>query len=178
MGPVIDQDARDRILAQIDQAKQTARLVFAGPPGALADEGWFVGPHIITDVPAESALAQEEIFGPVLAVLRARNFAEALQLANGTVYALTGGLYSRRPEHLDQARREFRVGNLYLNRKITGAMVARQPFGGFKLSGSGPQAGGPDYLQQFTWSRTITENTTRHGFVPAAADDDLARGSG
>ena len=178
LGPVIDQDARDRILAQIDQAKQTARLVFAGPPGALADEGWFVGPHIFTDVPAESALAQEEIFGPVLAVLRARNFAEALQLANGTVYALTGGLYSRRPEHLDQARREFRVGNLYLNRKITGAMVARQPFGGFKLSGSGPQAGGPDYLQQFTWSRTITENTTRHGFVPAAADDDLARGSG
>lgn len=171
VGPVIDAEARERILVQLEQAKRVARLVLAATPGSLADEGWFVGPHIFADVPPKSALAQEEIFGPVLAVLQARNFDEALRLANGTVYALTGGLYSRRPDHIDQARREFRVGNLYINRKITGAVVARQPFGGFKLSGSGSKAGGPDYLPQFVWSRTITENTMRHGFIPPANSD-------
>jgi RHH-type proline utilization regulon transcriptional repressor/proline dehydrogenase/delta 1-pyrroline-5-carboxylate dehydrogenase len=111
-------------------------------------------------------LAQEEIFGPVLAVLKARDLGHALEIANGTQYALTGGLYSRSPEHIALVKREFRVGNLYINRKITGALVDRQPFGGFKLSGIGSKAGGPDYLLQFLQPRTITENTLRRGFAP------------
>jgi len=109
---------------------------------------------------------QEEIFGPVLAVLKARDLGHALEIANGTRYALTGGLYSRSPEHIARVKREFRVGNLYINRKITGALVDRQPFGGFKMSGIGSKAGGPDYLLQFVLPRTITENTLRRGFAP------------
>ena len=132
----------------------------------LADSGFFVGPHIFTDVPPKSRLAQEEIFGPVLAILRAADIDTALTLANQTEYALTGGLFSRTPEHLDRARREFMVGNLYLNRPITGALVGRHPFGGFKMSGIGSKAGGPDYLLQFVLPRVITENTLRRGFAP------------
>ncbi len=113
-----------------------------------------------------AASAQEEIFGPVLAVLRARDLDHALEIANGTTYALTGGLFSRSPEHIVRVKREFRVGNLYINRKITGALVDRQPFGGFKMSGIGSKAGGPDYLLQFVLPRTITENTLRRGFAP------------
>src|SRR5262249_1202250 len=101
-------------------------------------------------------------------VLRARNLDHALEIANGTAYALTGGLYSRSPQNIARVRREFRVGNLYINRKITGALGDRQPFGGFKLSGIGSKAGGPDYLLQFVLPRTITENTMRRGFAPAA----------
>ena len=111
-------------------------------------------------------IAQEEIFGPVLAVIRAADFTEALQIANSTDYALTGGIYSRSPAALDRARREFLVGNLYLNRPITGAFVNRQPFGGFKMSGIGSKAGGRDYLLQFVIPRTITEHTIRRGFAP------------
>jgi RHH-type proline utilization regulon transcriptional repressor/proline dehydrogenase/delta 1-pyrroline-5-carboxylate dehydrogenase len=118
-------------------------------------------------VAADAALAQEEIFGPVLAVLAARDFDEALALANGTAYALTGGIYSRSPSRIERARREFAVGNLYINRKITGARVGLQPFGGFRMSGIGSKAGGPDYLLQFLEPRTITENTMRRGFAPA-----------
>src|SRR5438445_3041889 len=99
----------------------------------------------------------------------AKNLDDALTIANGTKYALTGGLFSRSPSTIQRVRREFRVGNLYINRKITGALVQRQPFGGFKLSGIGTKAGGPDYLQQFTWPRTVTENTLRHGFAPPTA---------
>jgi len=102
----------------------------------------------------------------VLSVMRAADLEEALRIANGTSYALTGGIFSRSPVNIERARREFRVGNLYINRKITGALVDRQPFGGFKLSGTGAKAGGPDYLLQFTHARTITENTLRHGFAP------------
>jgi RHH-type proline utilization regulon transcriptional repressor/proline dehydrogenase/delta 1-pyrroline-5-carboxylate dehydrogenase len=102
----------------------------------------------------------------VLAVMRAKDLDDALRIANGTAYALTGGLYSRSPVNIERVRREFRVGNLYINRKITGALVDRQPFGGFKLSGVGSKAGGPDYLLQFLTARTITENTLRHGFTP------------
>jgi len=102
-------------------------------------------------------------------VIRARNLSDAIQIANGTRYALTGGLHSRSPATIERVRREFRVGNLYINRKITGALVDRQPFGGFKLSGSGPKAGGPDYLLQFLHGRTITENMMRHGFAPQNA---------
>jgi RHH-type proline utilization regulon transcriptional repressor/proline dehydrogenase/delta 1-pyrroline-5-carboxylate dehydrogenase len=104
----------------------------------------------------------------VLAVIRAQNFDHALEIANGTNFALTGGLYSRTPSHIAQAQAEFEVGNLYINRGITGAIVARQPFGGFKLSGVGSKAGGCDYLLQFLEPRVITENIQRQGFAPIA----------
>jgi RHH-type proline utilization regulon transcriptional repressor/proline dehydrogenase/delta 1-pyrroline-5-carboxylate dehydrogenase len=135
--------------------------------GRAAEEpGYFVLPHIFSDVPPDSTIAQEEIFGPVLAVIRARNFDEALELALGVRYGLTGGLYSRNPAHIMRTVREFRVGNLYINRPITGAMVGRQPFGGSRMSGVGSKAGGPDYLLQFMEPRVVTENTVRRGFAP------------
>jgi RHH-type proline utilization regulon transcriptional repressor/proline dehydrogenase/delta 1-pyrroline-5-carboxylate dehydrogenase len=166
VGPVIDEDAYKRLLAAIEKGKQEARLAYAGDLGALADEGYYVAPHIFADVPAKSSLAQDEFFGPVLAVLKVRDLDEALHVANDVAYALTGGLYSRSPANIARVKREFRVGNLYINRKITGALVDRQPFGGFKLSGIGSKAGGPDYLLQFLLPRTITENTLRRGFAP------------
>lgn len=166
VGPVIDGDARQRILGYIDKGKQEARLAYAGDLGFLVNEGHYVAPHVFADVPPQATIAQEEIFGPVLAVLKVKDLDQALQVANGTPYALTGGLYSRSPEHIARVKREFRVGNLYINRKITGALVGRQPFGGFKLSGVGSQAGGADYLLQFLVPRTITENTMRRGFAP------------
>jgi RHH-type proline utilization regulon transcriptional repressor/proline dehydrogenase/delta 1-pyrroline-5-carboxylate dehydrogenase len=165
IGPVIDGEARDRIAAAIAAGGAEARLAYAGelPPAAA---GFFVAPHIFVDVPPTARLAQEEIFGPVLAVMRAASFADALGIANGTRYALTGGLYSRSPAHIELAKAAFQVGNLYINRRITGALVDRQPFGGFRLSGIGSKAGGPDYLLQFLLPRCITENTLRHGFTP------------
>ena len=171
LGPVIDAEAHQRILATIEKAKSEGRLAFAGDPGALADEGYYVAPHIFADVAPTASVAQEEIFGPVLAVLKARDLTHALEIANGTAYALTGGLFSRSPEHIARVKREFRVGNLYINRKITGAQVDRQPFGGFKMSGIGSKAGGPDYLLQFVLPRTITENTLRRGFAPTLEHD-------
>jgi RHH-type proline utilization regulon transcriptional repressor/proline dehydrogenase/delta 1-pyrroline-5-carboxylate dehydrogenase len=166
VGPVIDADARERILGYIEKGKQEARLAYAGDVGFLKAEGYYVAPHIFAGVSPGAAIAQEEIFGPVLAVIKVRDLDEALQVANGTQYALTGGLYSRSPQNIQRVRREFRVGNLYINRKITGALVWRQPFGGFKMSGVGSKAGGPDYLLQFLLPRTITENTMRRGFAP------------
>jgi RHH-type proline utilization regulon transcriptional repressor/proline dehydrogenase/delta 1-pyrroline-5-carboxylate dehydrogenase len=166
VGPVIDAEARERILGYIEKGKQEARLVYAGELGFLVNEGFYVAPHIFADVKPSAVIAQEEIFGPVLAVLKAKNLEDALAIANGTPYALTGGLFSRSPENIQRAKREFRVGNLYINRKITGALVNRQPFGGFKLSGVGSKAGGPDYLLQFMVPRCITENTMRRGFAP------------
>jgi len=167
LGPVIDAEARDRILRMIEKGKSEARLAYAADLGELANQGYFVGPHIFAEVPEASSLAQDEIFGPVLSVLKARDLDDALRIANGTPYALTGGIYSRSPKNLEQVRRRFRVGNLYVNRRCTGALVDRQPFGGFKLSGIGSKAGGPDYLLQFLLPRTITENTMRRGFAPA-----------
>lgn len=164
--PVIDAEARDRIGKAIDKGKSEARLAFAGNLGKLADEGFFVAPHVFAEVPPDSSLAQEEIFGPVLAVIKARDLDHALEIANGTKYALTGGVFSRSPKNIDLVRRRFRVGNLYVNRKCTGALVQRQPFGGFKLSGVGSKAGGPDYLLQFMIPRAICENTLRRGFAP------------
>jgi RHH-type proline utilization regulon transcriptional repressor/proline dehydrogenase/delta 1-pyrroline-5-carboxylate dehydrogenase len=168
VGPLIDAEARRRVLDYIATGKREARLEYAGDTGALAQEGFYVGPHIFSQVSPTATIAQEEIFGPVLAVLRARDLAHALEMANGTPYALTGGLYSRSPDNIARVKREFRVGNLYINRKITGALVDRQPFGGFKLSGIGSKAGGPDYLLQFVLPRAITENTMRRGFAPVA----------
>jgi RHH-type proline utilization regulon transcriptional repressor/proline dehydrogenase/delta 1-pyrroline-5-carboxylate dehydrogenase len=166
VGPVIDEEAYNRIRGTIEQGKGQARLAHAGDVGALRDEGFYIAPHVFADVPPEAPLAQEEIFGPVLAVIRCRGLDDALRIANGTAYALTGGLYSRSPQNIARVKREFRVGNLYINRKITGALVDRQPFGGFKMSGIGSKAGGPDYLLQFVLPRTITENTLRRGFAP------------
>jgi RHH-type proline utilization regulon transcriptional repressor/proline dehydrogenase/delta 1-pyrroline-5-carboxylate dehydrogenase len=173
VGPVIDGEAQQRILQAIERGKKEAKLAFAGDVGALANEGFYVAPHIFVDVPTGSSLAQEEIFGPVLSVLKVRDLTHALEIANGTAYALTGGFYSRSPGNIQRVRREFRVGNLYINRKITGALVDRQPFGGFKLSGIGSKAGGPDYLLQFLLPRAITENTMRRGFAP---ETDMPQG--
>jgi RHH-type proline utilization regulon transcriptional repressor/proline dehydrogenase/delta 1-pyrroline-5-carboxylate dehydrogenase len=166
IGPVIDEDSFRRIQRYIEVGTSEGRLVLGVDPGPLANQGWFIGPHIFADVPPTARIAQEEIFGPVLAVIRATDLTEALQIANGTDYALTGGIFSRSPASLDRARREFLVGNLYLNRAITGALVGRQPFGGFKMSGIGSKAGGRDYLLQFVLPRTITEHTVRRGFAP------------
>jgi RHH-type proline utilization regulon transcriptional repressor/proline dehydrogenase/delta 1-pyrroline-5-carboxylate dehydrogenase len=173
VGPVIDADAYRRILAAIDKGKSEGRLVYAGEVGSLKDEGYYIAPHVFDDVSPTASIAQEEIFGPVLAVLRARDLDRALEIANGTPYALTGGLFSRSPEHIARVKREFRVGNLYINRKITGALADRQPFGGFKMSGIGSKAGGPDYLLQFVLPRTITENTLRRGFAPDVGATEL-----
>jgi RHH-type proline utilization regulon transcriptional repressor/proline dehydrogenase/delta 1-pyrroline-5-carboxylate dehydrogenase len=170
VGPVIDQDARDRILKTIEDGKRQARLAHQTDVGALAEHGFFVGPTIFADVPEHAGIAQEEIFGPVLSVIRAKDLDDALRIANGTKYALTGGCYSRSPTNLETVKRRFRVGNLYINRKCTGALVHRQPFGGFKLSGIGSKAGGPDYLLQFLLPRTITENQMRRGFAPEAGE--------
>ncbi|HEY1861892.1 MAG TPA: L-glutamate gamma-semialdehyde dehydrogenase [Gemmataceae bacterium] len=170
VGPLIDADAKRRVLQYVDKGKGEARLVYAADIGTLAEEGHFVGPHIFADVTPSAAIAQEEIFGPVLAVIKVRNLDEALHVANGVPYALTGGLYTRSPHSINRIKRDFRVGNLYINRKITGALVNRQPFGGFKLSGIGSKAGGPDYLLQFLLRRTITENTLRRGFAPEIED--------
>jgi RHH-type proline utilization regulon transcriptional repressor/proline dehydrogenase/delta 1-pyrroline-5-carboxylate dehydrogenase len=172
---VIDQEAFDRIGRYVEIGRQTSREVLAVDAGSLAEEGYYVGPHIFADVPPEGQLAQEEIFGPVLSVFRAADLDEAIRLANDTDYALTGGIFSRSPAHLERARREMQVGNLYLNRGITGALVGRQPFGGFKMSGIGTKAGGPEYLLQFVIPRTITENTMRRGFAPAPAGEDSSR---
>jgi RHH-type transcriptional regulator, proline utilization regulon repressor / proline dehydrogenase / delta 1-pyrroline-5-carboxylate dehydrogenase len=168
VGPVIDAQAYQSILAAIERGKAEAKLAFAGDVGDLIKEGFFIAPHIFSDVPPYSFLAQEEIFGPVLSVLRAKDLTQAIEIANAVPYALTGGLYSRSPANIDRVRRRFRVGNLYINRKITGALVGRQPFGGFALSGMGTKAGGPDYLLQFLLPRVVTENTLRHGFAPPA----------
>jgi len=166
VGPVIDEEAHQRLLGVIERGKKEARLAYAGDVGQLADEGFYIAPHIFADVRPESFLNREEFFGPILSVLSARDMDEALHLANDVDYALTGGLYSRSPATIAHVKRAFRVGNLYINRKITGALVDRQPFGGFKLSGIGSKAGGPDYLLQFLLPRTITENTLRRGFAP------------
>ena len=163
--PVIDEEAAAKIHSYIEFGKQEATLIYpereSSPPSRM------ILPHIFTNVPPASRIATAEIFGPVLCILRAKTFEEALRLANSVPYKLTGGVFSRTPSHLEQARKEFRVGNLYLNRGITGALVGRQPFGGFGLSGLGTQAGGRHYLLHFVHPRVIAENTLRRGFVPS-----------
>jgi len=165
LGPVINRDAQQRILAVIEAGKKDARLAWQGsvPDDANA---WYVPPAIFTDVSPTSRLFCEEIFGPVLAVTRAKDFEEALVLANSGEFALTGGCYSRSPANLERVKTEMVCGNLYLNRAITGALVERQPFGGFKMSGGGTKAGGREYLQNFLVPRVVTENCLRRGFAP------------
>jgi RHH-type proline utilization regulon transcriptional repressor/proline dehydrogenase/delta 1-pyrroline-5-carboxylate dehydrogenase len=169
MGPVIDEEAAQKIRSYIELGKQEGRLEVAGDvPAGLAEQTgrMFVGPHVFSGIQPNHRLANEEIFGPVLAVMKVRDFDEALRVANATPYKLTGGVFSRKPSNLEKARREFRVGNLYLNRGITGALVGRQPFGGFGMSGVGSKAGGRDYLYQFVVPRAVCENTMRRGFAP------------
>jgi RHH-type transcriptional regulator, proline utilization regulon repressor / proline dehydrogenase / delta 1-pyrroline-5-carboxylate dehydrogenase len=166
VGPVIDDDARRRIQEYIDLGKKEGRVFVEGSLSGDDAGGYFVAPTILTGINNSSRLAQEEIFGPVVVLFRAKDFDEALDIANSTRYALTGGLFSRSPMNIERARNEFAVGNLYINRRITGSQVDAQPFGGFKLSGTGVKAGSPDYLLHFMDARCITENTTRSGLVP------------
>jgi len=169
IGPVIDKDAAEKIRSYIEIGRQDSRLAVQldVPDGLEARIGKpYVGPAVFADVSPEHRIACEEIFGPVLGVIRVKDFDEALHVANGTAYKLTGGVYSRKPLHLERARAEFRVGNLYLNRGCTGALVGRHPFGGFGMSGVGSKAGGHDYLLQFVEPRAIAENTMRRGFAP------------
>lgn len=172
VGPVIDQQAKAMIRSYIDKAKSEGcrlELAVPGPETMTTDDGrtlHFVTPHVFTGVTREHTLAKEEVFGPVLAVMHAASFDDALELANATDYKLTGGVFTRRPSHIEAAKRGYRVGNLYLNRGITGALVGRQPFGGFGMSGVGSKAGGADYLLQFVEPRASCENTMRRGFAP------------
>lgn len=167
MGPLIDEQAKKKVQTYAQMGKKHGKVIFARDvPG----DGYYVGPTIIADVDTDSPIAQEEIFGPVLAVMRAGDMEQALAIANGTVQALTGGIYSRSPANIRKAQRGFCVGNVYINRKITGALVGRQPFGGFGMSGVGSKAGGPDYLLQFMNMRSISENTLRRGFAPDQGD--------
>src|SRR5262249_17823454 len=144
MGPMIDEQARGKVREYIEIGQKEGRLVIERE---ALKEGYFIGPAVFSDIRPEHRLAREEIFGPVLAVMKARTFEEALRMANDSEYALTGGLYSRSPASIQRAREAFDVGNLYVNRPITGALVGRQPFGGHKLSGIGAKAGGEVYLQ-------------------------------
>ena len=165
IGPVISREAQQRILKMIDAGRTEAKLVWQGrvPEDANA---CYVPPCIFTDVRPNSRLFREEIFGPVLAITKAKNFDEALELANDSEFALTGGCYSRSPANIERVKDELICGNLYINRGITGAIVERQPFGGFKMSGGGTKAGGREYLQNFLVPRVVTENCLRRGFAP------------
>lgn len=156
MGPVINQAAYDRVKSYLDIGRSEGRLLCGGEVLA-AREGYFVQPTVFVDVPADARLAQEEIFGPVLAVIKSSSLDDALHIANSTEYGLTGAIYSGSRDKLDRAADEFHVGNLYLNRKCTGAMVGAHPFGGFNMSGTDSKAGGPDYLLLFTQAKSVAE---------------------
>lgn len=155
MGPVINERAKKTILEYIETGKQEGRLVAGG--GSAEGEGYFIQPTVIADIEAQDRLFQEEIFGPVLAIAKARDFNHALELANDSEYGLTGAVYTLNREKIEQAKRRFFVGNLYINRKCTGAMVGAHPFGGFNMSGTDSKAGGPDYLLQFVQAKSIAE---------------------
>jgi 1-pyrroline-5-carboxylate dehydrogenase len=158
VGPVISAAQRRSILAEIDRGKDEGTLVMGGSP-VDRDGGYYIEPTVFVDIDRGSRLAQHEIFGPVLSVIRAADFDDAIDVANGTEYGLTGGLHSSDNDRIDRAKRDFHVGNLYINRKITGALVGIQPFGGFNMSGSNAKAGGPDYLRLFMEMKTTA---TRH----------------
>ncbi len=161
--PVIESDAQERVLRYAELAASEGRIV--GQQAKIPANGWFCPPTLVTDLPPGSAVLRDEIFGPVLAVERVKSIAEACDALERSPFALTGGLFSRNPETVAEVTRRTPVGNLYVNRHITGAMVGRQPFGGNRRSGIGSKAGGPDYLLQFVEPRVVTENTMRHGLV-------------
>ncbi|MEP6975041.1 MAG: proline dehydrogenase family protein [Spartobacteria bacterium] len=164
VGPVIDETAYKRILETIAAGKQEATLAYQAKN--VPNEGYFIPPTIFTGVSPNGKLAREEIFGPVLSVLKVRDLDEALKVANETDYALTAGFFSRSPANIERIKAELVAGNVYINRSCTGAVVGRHPFGGFKMSGGGTKAGGGDYLLQFLIPRIVTENIMRHGFAP------------
>jgi 1-pyrroline-5-carboxylate dehydrogenase len=155
MGAVINEGSMKTILDYIEYGKKDGRLITGGE--RVAGEGYFVRPTVIADIKPKSKLEQEEIFGPVLAVIKSKNYDHALEIANDTEFGLTGAVYTKSKEKIERAKREFHVGNLYINRKCTGAMVGAHPFGGFNMSGTDSKAGGPDYLYLFTQGKSIAE---------------------
>jgi 1-pyrroline-5-carboxylate dehydrogenase len=157
MGAVINEGSMKTILEYIEQGKKDGRLITGGERVTEAGEGYFIRPTVIADIPAKSKLEQEEIFGPVLAVIKARGFDHALEVANDTEFGLTGAIYTKSRDKINRATREFHVGNLYINRKCTGAMVGAHPFGGFNMSGTDSKSGGPDYLYLFTQAKSVAE---------------------
>lgn len=168
MGPVIDAQAHKKFSEYVERAHQEGTILLSRE---VPDTGYFVPLTIVEGITPEHRLAQEEIFGPLLAVMKVSDIDQAIDWANQTRFGLTGAIFSRSPAHLEKARQKFNVGNLYLNRGSTGALVERQPFGGFKMSGVGSKAGGPDYLLQFLDPRLVSENTMRRGFAPIVEED-------
>ncbi len=160
--PVIEREAQERVNRYAATAQADGRVAARAE---VPERGWFAAPTLATDLPADSPVLNEEIFGPLLAVERVRSIEEACDRVDASPYGLTGGLFSRNPHTVDYVTDRSPVGNLYVNREITGAMVGRQPFGGNRLSGTGTKAGGPGYLLQFVEPRVVTENTVRHGLV-------------
>jgi 1-pyrroline-5-carboxylate dehydrogenase len=157
MGAVINEGSMKTILSYIEQGKKDGRLITGGERAAEAGEGYFIRPTVIADIPPKSKLEQEEIFGPVLAVIKSRGFDHALEIANDTEFGLTGAVYTKSRDKINRAIQEFHVGNLYINRKCTGAMVGAHPFGGFNMSGTDSKSGGPDYLYLFTQAKSVGE---------------------
>src|SRR6266700_1631835 len=164
VGPVIDEAAYRRILVYIELGRSEATLAYQRED--VPPKGFFIPPTIFSDVKPNMRIAREEIFGPVVSVLKVRDLDEALEVANGTDYALTAGFLSRSPDNIERVKAQLQAGNVYINRTCTGAIVGRHPFGGFKMSGSGTKAGGEDYLLQFLIPRVVIKNTSRHGFAP------------
>jgi 1-pyrroline-5-carboxylate dehydrogenase len=160
MGAVINEGAMQSILGYIEYGKKSGRLITGGGRAGHAGEGYFLQPTVIADIEPKSKLEQEEIFGPVLAVIKAKDYDHGLEIANDTEFGLTGAVYTRSRDKIERAVREFHVGNLYINRKCTGAMVGAHPFGGFNMSGTDSKSGGPDYLTLFTQAKSIAEKIT------------------
>jgi RHH-type proline utilization regulon transcriptional repressor/proline dehydrogenase/delta 1-pyrroline-5-carboxylate dehydrogenase len=169
VGPVIDETAYNRIQEYIEIGKGEATLAYQR--GDAPAKGYFIRPTIFTNVSPKARVGCEEIFGPVLSVIKVRDLNEAIEVANSTDYALTAGFFSRSPANIERAKAEIIAGNVYINRSCTGAVVGRHPFGGFKMSGGGTKAGGPDYLLNFVVPRVVTENIMRHGFAPEATPE-------
>ena len=157
MGPVVNEGSMNSILKYIEVGRKEGRVIAGGGRSTGAGDGYYIEPTVNADIAPEARLAQEEIFGPVLAIIKSNNFEEALAIANNTEFGLTGAVYSSSPDKLDRAKRDFHVGNLYINRKCTGAMVGAHPFGGFNMSGTDSKAGGPDYLHLFSQAKSIGE---------------------
>lgn len=174
MGPVVDKGAQENVLRYVKIAEEEGNILVKREVSddLKATGGCYVPLTIVDGITRDHRIAQEEVFGPVLSVMRAADMDEALDIANSTKFALTGAIYSRSPRNLERAYNEFRVGNLYLNKPSVGALVERHAFGGFQMSGVGSKSGGPDYLLQFMDPRLVCENTMRRGFAPIEEDDD------
>jgi len=157
MGPVVNASAMQSILGYIEKGKAEGRLVSGGAAVETEAGGYFLQPTVFADIDGDAVIAQEEIFGPVLALIKVDSYEEGLAVANNTEFGLTGAIYTSDKDRLVHAAQEFHVGNLYLNRKCTGAMVGAHPFGGFNMSGTDSKAGGPDYLLLFTQAKSVAE---------------------